>query len=107
MGVDSSLSSMFHSLYCLSSMKNCLVVDVVILSGGSPSYSLGFCHSLTNRETREITTLLSLIGGCQFRVGRRDVYCWSVAPSKGFLCSSFFRWLGYFVASLVKERKKI
>lgn len=68
---DSSLCSKFPNLYRLSSMKSHSIVDVLNHGGSSLSFSLGFRRQLTNRETTEVINLLSLIGDCQFREGRR------------------------------------
>lgn len=46
---------------------------------------LGFHRSLANRETMEVTALLSLFGEFQFIVGRRGVRCWSPSPFEGCL----------------------
>ena len=87
----SPLSSAFPSLYHLSSLKNCLVSDVLVWSGNSVSFSSGFRRAFSNEESTNVTFFLSLIDGLDFRLGRRDVRVWSPNSVGGFSCKSFFR----------------
>lgn len=53
-------------------------------------FSFGFHRHLSNRETMEVTSLLSLLDMCTFRVGRRDVHIWILM--KGFLLNPSSNW---------------
>ena len=72
----------------LSSSKNCMISDFLVGFENFVSFSFGFRHNLTNRETTKITPLLSLVEGYSFREGKRDVQAWSPNPSKGYTCKS-------------------
>lgn len=74
----------YADLYRLSSLKNHPIYDFLVWGAGRlVSFSFRFCHHLSNRETTETTYLLSLLDGCDFRKGRRDVRVWKPNPSKG------------------------
>ena len=49
-----------------------------------------FHRNLSNKETTKVASLLSLLGSCSFREGRRDFRVWSPNPSQGFSCKSLF-----------------
>lgn len=93
MGWDSPLYFAFPHLYHLSSFENHLVSDILIWSGSSVSFSLSFRHHLSNTETTEAASLLSLLEECNFREGKRNVRVWKPNPVDGFSCKSFFRLL--------------
>lgn len=83
---DKPLSSAFPRLYHLSSLKNCLVSDVLVWSGNSISFFFGFLRALSNRESTDVASLFSLIEGFDFRMGRWDVRVWSPNSTMGFSC---------------------
>ena len=63
----------FPHQYHLPSSNNCTILDLLVIYENSMSLSFGFRHNLTIRETMEVASLLSLLEGCSFREGRRDV----------------------------------
>ena len=79
---ESSLCSLFPHLYHLSYLKNNMFSDCLVSLENPASFSCGFCCNLTNREATKVASLLSLLEGCIFREGRRDVRVWSPNPSK-------------------------
>lgn len=61
-----------------------------------------------------MTSLLSLLEGCDFSVGRMDVHIWSPNPSQGFSCNSLFNLLDppqlgslFFMVWRIKNLKKV
>lgn len=53
----------------------------------------GFVVTLTNRETTNVGSLLSLLEGFTVREGRRDACVWIPNPNREFSCTSLFRLL--------------
>lgn len=66
------LCALFPRLFHLLSLKKHFVTTS-LCGLGAPVVSFGFSRSLTNRETIEMTSFLSLLEGHSFRRGRRDV----------------------------------
>lgn len=87
---EGTLSTIFTHLYHLSSLKNCSISDFLVWSENSISFSFGFRHNLSNRETMEVASLLSLVEGYSFREERGDVRIWSPNLLEGVSCKSFF-----------------
>ena len=87
---ESPLRSLFPHLYHLSSFKNHLVLDFLSWPKNSVSFTFGFRRHLTNRDTKELASVLSLLEGCPSREGRRNVHVWSPNPSQGFSSKSLF-----------------
>lgn len=57
----------------------------------SVSFSFGFHWLLSNRETTKVASLLFLIEGFNFRLGRQDVCVKNPNRLEGFSCKSFLR----------------
>lgn len=74
------ICGLFPGLYHLSPLKNHFVVGFLVWSGSSCSFSFGFHHSLSNRESTNVVSLLSLLESHPFTVRRRDVRVWSPNP---------------------------
>ena len=85
---ENFLCSIFLHLYHLSSSKNCTTSNLLVRYETSMSFSFGFRRNLTNKEMTEVAPLLSLLEGCSFREGRRDIRVWNLNLSRGFSCKS-------------------
>ena len=85
------LSLSFPRLYHSSTLKNLSISDFWMWSENSVSFSFGFCRNLTDRETAEVFSLLSLIESYSFRLRRKDIGIWHPSPSEGFSCESYFK----------------
>ena len=91
---DRPFSLAFPRLYNMSSLKNCFVSDVLVWSENSVSFSFGLNRALSNRETAEVVSLLSLIEGFDFSLGEGMFVFGAPILWKGFLESlSFGVWL--------------
>ena len=90
---ENSLYLIFLHLYHLYSSKNCTISDILVRFENLVSFAFVFRHNLINRETTEVTSFLSLLEGCPFRKGRRDVRVWDPNPSQGFSCKYMFSML--------------
>lgn len=75
---------LIHRSYHLPSLKNCFMSNVFIWLGNSVSFSIGFHQVLSNRESKEVASVLSLIESFDFRLERRNVRVWCPNPT-GFL----------------------
>ena len=80
------LSYVFPRLFHLSSLENCFVSNFLVLLWISVTFSFDFYRLLSNGEMTKVASLLSLIEGFDFRLGRSDV------PNllEGFSCKSGF-----------------
>ena len=56
-------------------------------SGKSVSFSFGFRLPLTVRETSDVVSLLSLVEGYDFRIGRKGARVWRPNPLEAFTVS--------------------
>ena len=63
----------------------------VLSTSGSSTFSmdLGLCCLLSDNETINIMTILSLLRDLFVNLGTRDLDIWNPCPSKGFLCNFF------------------
>ena len=68
---ESSLCSLFPHLYHLFTSKNCMISDLLVRFDNYVSF-FRFHYNLTNRETMEVASFLSLVEGCSL-MERRDI----------------------------------
>lgn len=78
-------------LYHSFSPKNRFIVDFLVWSESSFSFLLNVHHPLFNREKTNMTSLLVLLEGHSFRLGRRGVGVWNPNPLEEFSCKFFFQ----------------
>lgn len=70
-----------------------MISDLLVGCENPVSFSFRFRRNLIKRKMTEVTSLLSLVEGCRFREGMRDIRVWSSNPSQGYTCKPFFSWL--------------
>ena len=84
---NSLLCSAFPHLYHLSLFKNCLVSGFLGLVGELYVLFFFFRRHLSNRETTEVASFLSLLDECNSRARRRNIHVWSPNPIEWFCCN--------------------
>lgn len=82
------LHGAFPRLFNLSLLKNHFVSNFLVWTGSSCSFSFGFHHTLIDRETSGVMSLLSLLKNHSFCHKRRDVRVWNPSPLDRFSCKS-------------------
>lgn len=80
---DRPLSSAFPRLYHLS-LENCVESNFLDWSGKSVSFSFGFRLTF---PMPDVVSLLSLVEGYDFRIGRMGVHVWRPNPLEAFTVS--------------------
>lgn len=66
---DRPFCIMFPHHYHLSSLKFCVVAEILVWLGSFFFFSFGFLHPVSDRKMREVITLQSLMGEIIFRMG--------------------------------------